>query len=159
MYNMYPCTHACVPEKYRYMYYSDCHAKSCWKILSHCCSILFHETVLTQLEQIMKMALNIMNHPSFRNACTFTGGEVETNTHTCTTIVRSHWVDPHQCIQALKFHDCSAYVRQDETVMYQYTDIVTHCIFRHVCKDLKLNAGNYCIGYTVKTVCSHNTDE
>ena len=59
------------------------------------------------------------------------------------TIVRSRSVDPHQCIQVVEFQECSAYARQDATVMCTYTDIATNYVLSHFWNGLKLSAENY----------------
>ena len=60
------------------------------------------------------------------------------------TIVRSHWVDPHQCIQIVQFQECSAHARHDATVMCTY-GYCENYVLSHMLNGFKLSAENYCM--------------
>ena len=49
----------------------------------------------------------------------------------------------------MEFQKCSAYARQDATVMYLYTDNVTYYVYNNMHKGLKLSMGNYALSYNI----------
>ena len=72
--------------------------------------------------------------------------------------MHSRGVDSHQRIQVVEFQECSAYARQDATVMCLDMDIATHYVFSDMWKGSKLSTGNYCMWLCSETVCFNVVD-